>query len=79
MKGSGRLYAWIAEQLGIQQEEVLAIGDADNDVSMLRWAGHSVAPASAAAGPRAVADWIAPPLEQHPVAATLERYVLFRK
>lgn len=35
----------LATELGIAREEVLAIGDSVNDVSMLGWAGHSAAPA----------------------------------
>ena len=35
----------LADELGISQQEVLAIGDSVNDVSMLSWAGHSAAPA----------------------------------
>ena len=34
----------LAEELGIAREEVLALGDSVNDVSMLSWAGHSAAP-----------------------------------
>ncbi|MDH3641611.1 MAG: HAD-IIB family hydrolase [Gammaproteobacteria bacterium] len=34
----------LAEELGIARDEVLAIGDSVNDVSMLSWAGHSAAP-----------------------------------
>ncbi len=71
----GAAIAWIAAQLGIRQDEVLAIGDAANDVSMLQWAGHSVATGDAVAEAKAAADWIAPPLAEHPVAAALERYL----
>ena len=74
----GTAIAWIAEQMGIAPEEVLAIGDAGNDVSMLRWAGIGVAPADAAPEAKAAADWIAPPLGAHPVAAALDRF-LFSK
>ena len=35
----------LAEELGVAQAEVLAIGDSVNDVSMLKWAGQSAAPA----------------------------------
>jgi Cof subfamily protein (haloacid dehalogenase superfamily) len=35
----------LADELGIAREDVLAIGDGVNDVSMLRWAGHSATPA----------------------------------
>jgi len=34
----------LANELGIARDEVLAIGDSVNDVSMLSWAGHSAAP-----------------------------------
>ena len=71
----GAAIAWIAQQLGISQEEVLAIGDAENDVSMLRWAGVGVAPADAAPEALAAADWIAPPQAEHPVAAALARFL----
>ncbi len=35
----------LSQELGINRQEVLAIGDSVNDVSMLSWAGHSAAPA----------------------------------
>lgn len=72
----GAAIAWIAKQRGIHQDEILAIGDAGNDVSMLRWAGHSAAPANAAPEALAAAKWIAPPQSESAVAATLERFVL---
>ena len=71
----GAAIAWIAKQRGIRRDEVLAIGDAENDVSMLRWAGHSAAPANASPEALAAAKWIAPPQQEHAVAATLERFV----
>jgi Cof subfamily protein (haloacid dehalogenase superfamily) len=73
----GAAIAWLAKQRGIGPDEVLAIGDAENDVSMLRWAGHSAAPANAAPEALAAAKWIAPPQHERAVAATLERF-LFR-
>ncbi len=71
----GAAIAWIAAQMGIHREEVLAIGDAGNDVSMLRWAGVGVVPADAAAAARAAADWIAPPLGEYPVATALDKFM----
>jgi Cof subfamily protein (haloacid dehalogenase superfamily) len=41
----GNALQLLAAELGIDQSEVLAIGDSVNDVSMLAWAGHSAAPA----------------------------------
>lgn len=54
----GRALAAVAERLGVQQSEVLAIGDGLNDLEMLRWAGTGVAIAHAPAELRAVADWV---------------------
>jgi Cof subfamily protein (haloacid dehalogenase superfamily) len=41
----GNALAMIASELGVEQSQVLAIGDGINDVSMLAWAGHSATPA----------------------------------
>jgi Cof subfamily protein (haloacid dehalogenase superfamily) len=40
----GNALAMLAAELGIEQKEVLAVGDSVNDASMLEWAGHSAAP-----------------------------------
>lgn len=40
-KASG--LAYVADALGVEQRDVLAIGDGRNDVEMLRWAGRGVA------------------------------------
>ncbi|MGD0581221.1 MAG: HAD-IIB family hydrolase, partial [Bryobacteraceae bacterium] len=45
----GAALARAAELLGILREQVLAIGDSDNDVEMLRWAGVGVSVAGASA------------------------------
>jgi len=34
---------WVAAERGLEPENVAAIGDADNDAPMLRWAGRSFA------------------------------------
>jgi Cof subfamily protein (haloacid dehalogenase superfamily) len=39
----GNALALLAQDLGIEQHAVLAIGDSVNDASMLRWAGRGVA------------------------------------
>jgi HAD superfamily hydrolase (TIGR01484 family) len=40
-KASG--LAYVAERLGVDQADVLAIGDGRNDIEMLQWAGRGVA------------------------------------
>lgn len=39
----GAALALIADTLGVPREETIAFGDGTNDVTMLAWAGHSVA------------------------------------
>lgn len=46
----------VAELLGLRMDEVVAIGDAENDVAMLRAAGTGVAVAGASAAAREAAD-----------------------
>ena len=50
----------LADELGIARGEVLAIGDSVNDVSMLRWAGHSAAPEHSDRYARAAATELLP-------------------
>ncbi len=73
-KGHGLLR--LTERLGIDPERVLAIGDNENDIPMLRAAGLAVCMGQATAVVRAEADWIAPTLDEDGAAVALERYVL---
>ena len=71
----GAALAWLCARLDIDRSEVIAIGDGGNDVTMLKWAGFSAAPADASAEARAAAQWLAPPLAEHPVAAALAHFL----
>ena len=73
-KGAG--LAWLAEHLGIPRKRVMAIGDQDNDVSMIEWAGIGVAMGNGSPAARAVADWIAPPIHEDGAAAAIEHFIL---
>lgn len=48
----------VAKDLGIRQEDVIAIGDGLNDLSMIEWAGTGVAVANAAQGLKDSADMV---------------------
>jgi Cof subfamily protein (haloacid dehalogenase superfamily) len=72
---SGTL-AWLAGQLGVAREEVMAAGDGENDVDMLAWAGLGVAMGDGVPQARAAADVIAPPFDQDGAAWAIERYIL---
>jgi Cof subfamily protein (haloacid dehalogenase superfamily) len=72
----GRALAWLAQMWGISQAQVIAVGDAENDLSMIEWAGLGVAMGQAAAHVRAAADWVAPSVEEDGVAEVIRRFIL---
>lgn len=52
--------AVVAERLGIRPDEVVAFGDADNDIPLFAWAGRSIAMPHGSSGAREAAKEIAP-------------------
>lgn len=71
----------VLERLGVVPGQVIAAGDADNDLGMLRLAGFAIAPADAMAGPRAEADLVVGPHDADGVAEFIEDFLddLFRQ
>jgi 5-amino-6-(5-phospho-D-ribitylamino)uracil phosphatase len=67
--------AELVEQIGVRREEVLALGDAEADAGMIRWAGVGVAMGNAMPEARAAADWVAPSHDEAGLAAAIERFV----
>jgi hydroxymethylpyrimidine pyrophosphatase-like HAD family hydrolase len=63
----------IAADLGVGPDEVMAFGDAPNDLQMLRWAGHPVAVANAHPEVAAEIGVGAPSNEDDGVAVAIER------
>jgi Cof subfamily protein (haloacid dehalogenase superfamily) len=68
--------AKIAEFYGIPMKQVMAIGDAPNDVGMLQSAGIAIAMDNAHERVKQVAHWVAPSNNDHGVHAALVRYGL---
>lgn len=68
--------AALVEHLGIKREEVMACGDADNDLDMLRFAGVSVVPANGSNEARALADYLAESNDADGIAKAIEKLVL---
>jgi Cof subfamily protein (haloacid dehalogenase superfamily) len=66
----------VAREYGVPPEQIMAIGDAPNDVGMLQIAGVAVAMDNAHALVKKVADWVAPSNNDHGVHAALVRYGL---
>lgn len=72
----GNSVMFLANQIGIPRERILAVGDNHNDISMIEMAGVGVAMGSAAPTIQAIADWVAPTVEESGLAAAIEKFVL---
>ena len=73
----GAAVRYLAEEiLGLKAQNVMAIGDNFNDVEMLAYAGLGVAMGNAPADVQAIANWVAPDVEQDGAAAAIEAFVL---
>ncbi len=64
---------FLCELWGVDPSRVIAFGDADNDVDMLRFVGHGVAVGGMTDEVREAADAVAPPVNEDGVASYLER------
>ncbi len=72
----GKALAFLAEHIGVDRDEVMAIGDGHNDLDMIAWAGHGVAMASAPQAVLNVARTVCAALLEDGTAETIEKYVL---
>ena len=66
----------LAAHLGISSDEVMAVGDQENDLPMLVWAGFGIAMGNAPASVQAVADAVVPSLSEDGVVYAIETYLL---
>ncbi|KRF37501.1 HAD family hydrolase [Nocardioides sp. Soil805] len=64
----------VADALGVDARDVLAIGDGRNDIEMLRWAGRGVAMGQAVEEVREVADVVTDSVYDDGAAVELERW-----
>jgi hydroxymethylpyrimidine pyrophosphatase-like HAD family hydrolase len=63
----------VCQRLSVDASEVLAFGDALNDLEMLQWAGHGVAMGNAIDVVRDAADEVTAANADDGVAAVIER------
>ena len=64
----------IANRLGADRAEVMAIGDGVNDLGMLEWAGFGAAVANAVPAARGIADAVVPSNDDQGVVRAIQRY-----
>jgi Cof subfamily protein (haloacid dehalogenase superfamily) len=71
----GRLIDLLAARLGLPQDEILVLGDGDNDVQMFARAGFGVAMGNASDAVKAAAQATTLSNDEDGFAAAIERYV----
>jgi hypothetical protein len=77
LANKGEAVKYLAEELlGLQPQNVMAIGDNFNDLEMISYAGVGVAMGNAPDGVKAAANWVAPDVEEDGAAAAIEEFVL---
>jgi hydroxymethylpyrimidine pyrophosphatase-like HAD family hydrolase len=66
----------LCRQWAIDSTQVLALGDSESDIGMIRMAGTGVAMGDAHAEVRAAADWVAPRADESGLATAVRRFWL---
>ncbi|KTS75917.1 sugar-phosphatase [Pantoea stewartii] len=66
----------LAEKLGLQAEEVMAIGDQENDLAMIEYAGTGVAMGNAIDSVKKIAQFVTKTNMEDGVAHAIEKWVL---
>lgn len=72
----GRLIALLARRLEVPRQEILVLGDMENDLEMFRMAGFAVAMGNAADAVKRAAQAVTLSNDEDGVAAAIERHVL---
>lgn len=74
----GTAVAKMAKMMHIHAEEVMTIGDGSNDITMLKYAGYSIAMANAIDEVKLVAKYQTSSNNENGVAAAIEKYAFNR-
>ena len=72
----GLAIKYLADMWGISLDEVLAIGDQDNDIEMIKVAGIGIAMGNGSPNIKKVADYVCPTVENFGFARAMEQFVL---
>ncbi|HBU12025.1 MAG TPA: hypothetical protein DEB31_04660 [Clostridiales bacterium] len=73
----GNSLAFIAGKLGIEREQVIAVGDSQIDASMIEYAGLGIAVANACPECLKAADYVTASNEENGVAKAIDKHILF--
>jgi Cof subfamily protein (haloacid dehalogenase superfamily) len=72
----GNAVKMLAQMYGIKREEIIAIGDNENDMSMIEYAGMGIAMGNAEESLKSVANYITGDYQKDGVAEAIERFIL---
>ena len=72
----GKMLKKVAEYCNIKREEIIAIGDWDNDIPMLKYAGLGIAMDNGSKATKEAADYITKSNVEDGVAYALEKFIL---
>lgn len=77
-KGGGKMAGIkrYLDRIGIAPEEIIAFGDAENDLEMIRFAGIGVAMGNAVEAVKAVADYVTADIDEDGIEKALKYYNL---
>lgn len=75
-QSKGRALKVLLKEFDIKESEVMALGDGENDIEMVKMAGIGVAMGNAHDSLKAVADHVTTTNDEDGVAAAVERFVL---
>ncbi|PJC87922.1 sugar-phosphatase [Vibrio sp. HA2012] len=73
-KGAG--VKMVADYLGLTPDQVICMGDAENDHHMLEYAGLGIAMGNAMEQTKAIADYVTDSNDDHGVATAIEKFIL---
>ena len=72
----GRAVQELAEQMGIGPDQVMTLGDFDNDLSMIEYAGFGTAMGNASPRVKAAAKYVTLTNDEDGVAAAIRKFIL---
>lgn len=68
----------LCDYYGIDRNEIISVGDNENDISMIKFAGLGVAMGNAEEAVKKIADYVTATNEEDGVAKVIEKYILER-
>lgn len=66
----------LAKKLGIKSQDVICIGDAENDINMIKYAGLGIAMGNAYTSVKKAADYVTRTNEEDGVAHAIKKFIL---